>query len=150
MNFLSLKGKGRLIKRSGFNTQCMVFPIHYIFQPWLLKQNAFLPHLWQKIIGNSKGEGSLKPVISNQLGSAWKTTFPKLMVPILCNNYSFTWHPETSKLHYLSRNSCTCSCSHLFHLSSFSPSLQVAFVLLIESLLSQSRLYNWIIQSFSC
>ena len=105
MNFLSLKGKGRLIKRSGFNTQCMVLPIHYIFQPWLLKQNAFLPHLWQKIIGNSKGEGSLKPVISNQLGSAWKTTFPKLMVPILCNNYCFTWHPETSKLHYLSRNS---------------------------------------------
>ena len=150
MNSLFLKGKGRLIKGSGFNTQCMVFPIRYIFQPWLLKQNAFLPHLWQKIIGNSKGEGSLKPVISNQLGSAWKTTFPKLMVSILCNNYCFTWHPETSKLHHLSTNSCTCSCSHLFHLSSFSPSLQVAFVLLIESLLSQSRLYNWIIQSFSC
>ena len=128
----------------------MVFPIHYIFQPSSLKQNAFLPHLWRKIIGNSKGEGSLKPVISNQLGSAWKTTFPKLMVPILSNNYCFTWHPQTSKLHYLSRNCCTCSCSHLFHLSPFSPSLQVAFVLFIESLLSQSKLYHWIIQSFSC
>ena len=150
--FSSWKGRSALLKGAGLihNVWYFLFTIpsnlHYSN-----KNYAFLPHLWQKIIGNSKGEGSLKPVISNQLGSAWKTTFPKLMVPILCNfYYCFTWHPETSKLHYLSRNSCTCSCSHLFHLSSFSPSLQVAFVLLIESLLSQSRLYNWIIQSFSC
>ena len=86
--FSSWKGRSALLKGAGLihNVWYFLFTIssnlHYSN-----KNYAFLPHLWQKIIGNSKGEGSLKPVISNQLGSAWKTTFPKLMVPILCNFY---------------------------------------------------------------
>ena len=49
-----------------------------ITQQNVLFQNIFLLHLWQKIIGNSKGEGSPKPVISNQLGRCLENYFPKI------------------------------------------------------------------------
>ena len=97
--FSSWKGRSALLKGAGLihNVWYFLFTIssnlHYSN-----KNYAFLPHLWQKIIGNSKGEGSLKPVISNQLGSAWKTTFPKLMVPILCNFYMTPWNFQITLL----------------------------------------------------